>query len=148
MDVLHLFCLNKIQYFPPHKTLQVVRFILLLARYFLQGDFDAVFRGGKLLLTRCEIWYTKIIIEVSLLITWQLQSCKSYFHRTLEKHKFTLYLYVCLQDRFRTISPSFPVRELLLWWPAKWTYNSPRCISNWKSVHWLHWGCHCEWDIH
>jgi hypothetical protein len=48
MDVLPLFCLHKIQYFLPHKTLQVVRYILLLARYFLQGDFDAIFKGGKI----------------------------------------------------------------------------------------------------
>jgi len=52
MDDLPLFCLNKIQYFPPHKTLQVIRYILLLARYFLQSDFGDIFRGVKLRLSR------------------------------------------------------------------------------------------------
>jgi len=90
--VLPLFFLNKIQYFPPHKALQVIIYVLLLARYFCRVIL-VPFSGGELLLTRCKIWYAKIIIEVSLLIILT----------TLEPQYSNIYLTGCNFTQFTYI---------------------------------------------
>jgi hypothetical protein len=95
-------------------------------------------------------WYisTKlhsVITRDSSLIIHSCWKCK---YNAIKIHSINQWFCMFLQDGLWACPSSFPIWQLLLWWLAKCADSTPWHSTNYRSIHWLHWRCHCEWSFY